>query len=97
VPTATLQFRSLKQLGEDRVVSGDCGAVKKQLNKTEETKKLPETFSPGSNWGEVRKEFTVKFDNKDLNTLEKTTGAELLLSPGTGQISLNDFQLVEKQ
>jgi hypothetical protein len=99
--TATLQFRGLKQLGEDRIVRGDRGAVKKELNKAEETQKLPETFSPGSNWSEVRKDFAIKFENKDLNTLEKTTGAELrisfLLVPGTGQIALDDFKLVEKQ
>jgi hypothetical protein len=98
--TATLQFRGLKQLGEDRIVRGDRGAVKKELNKAEETKRLPETFSPGANWSEVRKEYAIKFDNRDLNTLEKTTGAELrisfLLAPGTGQIALDDFKLVEK-
>jgi hypothetical protein len=99
--TATLEFRGLKQLGEDRIVRGERGAVKKELNKAEETKSLPETFSPGANWSDVRKEFAIKFDNKDLNTLEKTTGAELrinfLLSPGTGQIALDDFKLIEKQ
>ena len=98
---ATLQFSGLKQLAEATVVRGDRGAVKKQLNEVKETKKLPETFSPGANWSEVRKEFAVKFDNKDLNTLEKTTGAELrlsfLLTPGTGQIALDDFKLIEKK
>jgi hypothetical protein len=99
--TATLEFRGIKQLGEDRIIRGDRGAVKKELNRAEETKPLPVTFSAGSNWGEVRKELEIKFDDKELNTLDKTTGAELrirfVLTPGSGQLALDDFKLTEKQ
>ena len=99
--TATLEFRGFKQLGEDRIIRGERGAVKKELNRAEETKPIPVTFSPGSNWSEVRKELKIEFDNKELNTLEKTTGAEIrirfLLAPGSGQAAFDDFKLVEKQ
>lgn len=98
--SATLQYRGVMKLGEDIIVKGDRGAVKKQLNQAEETKLDTAPFSAGTNWNEFKKDFTVKFDKKELSGLDSTTGAELrltwTLAPGSGQLALDDFKLVEK-
>ncbi len=98
--SATLQYRGVKRLGDDIIVKGDRGAVKKQLNQAEETKRDTAPFSAGTNWNEFKREFTIEFEKKELSGLEATAGAELrlawTLAPGTGQLALDDFKLVEK-
>jgi hypothetical protein len=65
---------------DEPVRRGARGPVKKQLNEARETKTDPATFSVGANWNDFKKDFTIKFDNKDLAGLDKTSAAELRLS-----------------
>ena len=57
-------------------------------------------FSGGANWVDVKKEFTVKFDNKDLADIPETQGAFLRfvfqLTPGSGIVQFDDIKLTEK-
>ena len=97
---AELTFSGYKKLGEDKLVRGERGAVSKQLNDLKESKFESTTFSAGANWSEVKKEFAIKFENKELNDTQDTKAADLrlsfLLSPGTGEVAFDDFKLVEK-
>ncbi|MEI8292940.1 MAG: VCBS repeat-containing protein [bacterium] len=98
---ANLIITGIKKLGTGEVLSKDeRGAVKRDLREIRETQVETAPFSGGSNWVDVKKEFTVKFENKDLNDIPETKSALLRfifqLTPGSGIAQFDDLKLVEK-
>ena len=98
---ANLVYEARKKLGTGEIISkGDRGDVKQDLSTVREAKAEGLNFSGGSNWVEVKKEFTVKFDNKELADVSETTGAGLRfivqLTPGSGIAQFDDVKLIEK-
>jgi hypothetical protein len=90
-----------KKLGTGEIISkGDRGDVKRDLSTVRESKSEGLNFSAGSNWVEVKKEFTVKFDNKELADVSETEDAFLRfivqLTPGSGIAQFDDIKLTEK-
>lgn len=98
---ANLVYSGLKKLGTGEVISkDDRGAVKRDVKEVRESKSESATYSGGSNWVDVKKEFTVKFDNKELADTPETQGAFLRfifqLTPGSGIAQFDDIKLIEK-
>lgn len=90
-----------KRMGTGEIISkGERGDVKKDLSWAREHKVESLNFSGGSNWVEVKKEFTVKFDNKDLADISEAHEAWLRfmvqLTPGSGIAQFDDVKLIEK-
>ena len=71
-----------------------------KTNIAEEKKNEMVTFNPGPQWSEVKKEFTVKFDNKDLAELPQVTNwattLAFTLSPGSGTLFVDDVKILAK-
>jgi hypothetical protein len=99
----TITYRGLKTLSEAKIERGTRGSANVIKNEANEIKLEVVKFTVGSQWSEVKKEFTVKFSNKDLRDLEKVTnwgtGLGFLLSPGPGGgvLYVDDVKLIEKQ
>jgi hypothetical protein len=96
-----LVYGGSKKLGTGEIISkGERGDVKRDLSTVRENKVEGLNFSGGSNWVEVKKEFTVKFDTKELADVSETTGAGLRfivqLTPGSGIAQFDDVKLIEK-
>jgi hypothetical protein len=58
------------------------------------------TYTGGSNWVDVKKEVTVKFDDKELADIPETQDSFLRfvfqLTPGSGIAQFDDIKLMEK-
>lgn len=99
----TISYRGLKTLSDAKITRETRNAVKIQKNEAEENKSEVIKFTAGSQWSEVKKEFTVKFSNKDLSDLQKVTnwgtGLGFILSPGPGGgvLYVDDVKVIEKQ
>jgi hypothetical protein len=98
---ANLLYEGYKRLGSGDVISkGDRGDVKRDIREVREYKVEGATYSGGSNWVDVKKEFTVKFENKDLADISETQPAFLRfifqLTPGSGIAQFDDIKLTEK-
>lgn len=98
---AILNYDAEKKLGANTIVSrGDRGAVQIQQNKVGDKNFVSISFTGGQNWVEVKKEFTVSFNKKELSDVLDTRSAELSfyfqLTPGTGIAQFDDIKLVEK-
>jgi len=98
---ATILFRGLKKVGTGAIISkDDRGAVKRDYKEIREAISEHAPFAGGSNWTEVKKEFTVKFEAKDLADIPETN--EVLvrlffeLAPGAGTVQFDDIKLIEK-
>ena len=96
-----ISYVAEKKLSDDKIKDrGDRGAVTVERNVAREEKNEFFTFSVGPQWAEVKKEFTVKLDNKELADLTQvTTWATALmfnLSPGAGTIYIDDMKIIEK-
>jgi hypothetical protein len=90
-----------KKVGTGEIISkGDRGDVKRDLNTVREQKVESLNFSGGSNWVEVKKEFTVKFDKKELADVSEAQEAairiKVQLTPGSGIVQFDDVKLIEK-
>jgi hypothetical protein len=74
--------------------------VKKDTRVVSENKVESASYTGGSNWVDVKKEFTVKFDEKELDTLTETNNAFIRfifeLTPGSGLVQFDDVKLTEK-
>ena len=56
-------------------------------------------FSAGPQWTEVKKEFTPKFDKKELADPQDTallTMIEFTLTPTSGYLYIDDVKIIEK-
>ncbi|GAB4168969.1 MAG: hypothetical protein Fur0032_07360 [Terrimicrobiaceae bacterium] len=85
--------------GEARQATGERGRVTQQSNLVREENSETVKFSPGSQWTEVRKEFTVSFKQRELMELKETTGASveiIFILPVDGELMIDDVKLVEK-
>jgi hypothetical protein len=98
---ANLLYYAEKQLGTGEILSKDArGAVKRDDRRAAETKIETLSFSGGTNWVDVKKEFTVKFDDKNLSDIADTNNAILRfvfqLTPTSGIAQFDDLKLIEK-
>lgn len=98
---ANLVYRGTKKLGTGEIISkGERGDVKRDLKVVEETQVDSVTYTGGSNWVDVKKEITVKFDDKELADIPETRDSFLRfvfqLTPGSGIAQFDDIKLTEK-
>jgi hypothetical protein len=95
----TLGWRGFKQLGEDRLVRGERGAVRRERNVISDQEVQSTDFRPSGNWSAVSKEFKIQFGKeRDLNK-EKLTSEGILeitfeLAAPDGALFLDDIKLV---
>ena len=98
--TALIFYHGFKKLSEEKIERGDRGSAKVTRNEAEQFKVEPLSINAGSQWTEVHKEFTVKFENKDLADLPEVTdwhaAIAVTLSPGSGVLYVDDMKLTEK-
>ena len=94
-----LGWRGSKQLGEDRLIRGERGAVKREYNSISDSEDQAFDLRPGANWAAVTKQFKIEFKKeRDLNK-EKTTSEGILeirfdLEGPDGFLCLDDIKLV---
>lgn len=98
---ANLVYSGLKNLGTGEIISkGERGDVKRDIKEIRESKVESATYTGGPNWVDVKKEFTVKFDNKQLAEITQTDRGILRflfeLTPGSGIAQFDDIKLTEK-
>jgi hypothetical protein len=98
---ANIVYKGSKNLGTGDVISKDeRDAVKRDNRLVSEDKVESASYTGGSNWVDVKKEFTVKFDEKDLETVTETQTALIRfifeLTPGSGLVQFDDVKLTEK-
>ena len=97
--TYTLGWRGFKQLGEDRLVRGERGAVQRERNTISDGEVQSTDFRPSGNWSAVSKDFKIQFaKERDLNK-EKLTSEGILeitfeLAAPDGFLYLDDLKLV---
>ena len=95
----TLGWGGFKQLGEDRLVRGERGAVQRQRNALADSDQQSADFRPSGNWSNVGKTFKIEFkEERDLNK-EKLTSEAILeisfeLAAPDGFLYLDDIKLV---
>jgi hypothetical protein len=95
----TVGWRGFKQLGEDRLVRGERGAVQRQRNILADGDQQSADFRPSANWGAVTRDFKIQFKReRDLNS-EKLTSEGILeisfeLTGPDGFLYLDDLTLV---
>ncbi|MEI6278547.1 MAG: VCBS repeat-containing protein [Verrucomicrobiae bacterium] len=103
--TVEIALRGGKELTEAKLVRGDRGAVTKTRNIVYEEKHTLFPFAPGPVWSEVKGEFSVRFDKKELASaaldekdghLNWTTSIVFNLAPGSGVLYLDDVKIIEK-
>jgi hypothetical protein len=97
--TYSLGWRGFKQLGEDRLVRGERGAVDRKRNAISDSDQQASDFRPAGNWSSVSKSFKIEFKKeRDLNK-EKATSEAILeisfeLGAPDGFLYLDDIKLV---
>jgi len=98
--TVDISFYGYKKLSEEKIERGDRGAATVRRNEAMQNKIESIPFNPGPQWTEVKKEFTLKFDNKDLADLAQVTNWSTMigftLSPGSGVLYIDDVKIIEK-
>lgn len=95
-----ITYNGIKKMGEMKVERGDRGAATAvDRNEIREIRSENIPFSPGGSWTQVTKEFKVLFANKELN--DQPAGGYIIiagaLAPGTGELWLDDVQVMEKK
>jgi hypothetical protein len=99
---AVIFYDGYKKLSEDKIERGARGGATVKKNEARQWKSESVSFNPGPQWSEVRKEFTVKFENKDLSDLTQvtnwSTNIVFTLSPGKdgGFVFFDDVKIIEK-
>lgn len=97
----SIDYYGQKKLSEDKIERGDRGAAIVKKNIAEERKNELIKFGVGPQWTEVKKEFTVKFDDKNLTDLAQVTNWStrivFTLSAGSGTVYFDDIKIIEKQ
>jgi hypothetical protein len=88
-----------KQLGEDRLIRGERGAVRRERNAIYDRNQQSADFRPAGNWSNISKSFKIEFTNeRDLNK-EKSTSEAILeitfeLAAPDGFLYLDEVKLV---
>lgn len=94
-----LGWRGFKQPGEDRLVRGERGTVRRERNAISDSEQQSTDFRPGGNWSTVSKTYKIEFKKqRDLNK-EKLTSEGILeisfeLGAPDGFLYLDDIKLV---
>jgi hypothetical protein len=95
--TCFINATGSKRFGEDRKVEGERGRVAVQRNTVEGRFREAISFSPSGSWTEVKKAFTVKFNEKELSDLDQTRNAlidfSFQLAPGDGVLYIKDVKI----
>jgi hypothetical protein len=97
--TATLGWRGNKQLGEDRLVRGERGAVRRERNQISDSDQASLDFRPAANWSTVTRQFKIEFKKERELNKEKLTSEAILeisfeLGTPDGVLYLDDIKLV---
>lgn len=97
--TATLGWRSWKQLGEDRLVRGERGAVRREKNAIGDGDQASLDFRPAASWSTVTRQFKIEFKRERELNKEKLTSEGILeinfeLGGPDGVLYLDDIKLV---
>jgi len=91
---------SIEKKRETRVERGDRGSARVSSTDLKEQKNVVAKFTVGPEWTEVRKEFTVKFDNRELSDLPTVTSWNtsicLTLAPSVGMLYVDDVKILPK-
>jgi len=95
----TLGWRGFKQLGEDRLVRGERGAVRRDRNAISDNDQQSTDFRPGGSWSTVNKSFKIEFKKERELNKEKLTSEAILeisfeLAAPDGFLYLDDIKLV---
>ena len=98
----TVGWRGFKQLGEDRIVRGERGAVERQLNAIADGDQQSADFRPSANWGSVSKDFKIQFKKERELNKEKLTSEGILeisfeLTDPDGFFYLDDLKLLPQE
>jgi hypothetical protein len=95
-----IAYRGYKKLSEDRIERGERNSASVRKNEVWQDKQESIAFNPGSQWTEVKKEFTVKFEDKNLLDLTLvpawTLSMVFTLTPGAGTLYIDDVKISEK-
>lgn len=95
----TLGWRGFKQLGEDRLVRGERGAVRRERNVISDQEVQSSDFRPSGNWSAVSQEFKIQFGKERELNKEKLTSEGILeisfeLAAPDGALYLDDLKLI---
>ena len=98
--TVDIYYRGYKKLSEAKIERGDRGSANVRRNEAIQDKVELIPFSAGPQWTEVKKEFTLKFENKDLADIAQVTewGTKIswTLSPASGNLYIDEVKIIEK-
>lgn len=96
----SIDYIGYKKLSDEKIERIDRGAVKITKNEARQLKVETVPFNPGPQWSEVKKEFTPKFEDKDLADLTQVSSWAIdfvfNLSPGAGVLYIDDVKIIEK-
>lgn len=97
--SVTLGWRGNKQLGEDRLVRGERGSVRKEKNAITDSDTSTSEFRPGASWSTVTKQYKIEFKKERELNKEKFTSEAILeisfeLGAPDGVLYLDDIKLV---
>lgn len=95
----TLGWRGYKQLGEDRLIRGERGAVRRERNAISDSDQMSSDFRPGGTWSAVTKNYKIEFKKERELNKEKMTSEGILeisfeLGAPDGVLYLDDIKLV---
>ena len=95
-----IAYNGFKTLSEAKIERGERNTATVKKNEARQNKMESIPFNPGTQWSEVRKEFTVKFEDKDLSDLQQvtawSTNIAFTLSPGSGTLYIDDVKIIAK-
>ena len=98
--SVVIAYNGFKTLSEAKIERGERNAATVKKNEARQNKMESIPFNPGTQWSEVRKEFTVKFEDKDLSDLQQVTAwsttIAFTLSPGSGTLYIDDVKIIAK-
>ncbi len=96
----TLGWRVIKKIAPDKIEKGERNSAKITVFEAREEKEVDGSVATGSTWSPNTKTFTVdKLRDKNLSDVTKVNAVLSIqgsLTPGTGAIYFDDFQLSEK-
>jgi FG-GAP repeat len=98
--TVDICYEGYKKLSESKIERGERDSAVVKTNEAKERKVESIPFSAGPQWTEVKKEFTLKFENKDLADLTQVTNWSTMigftLGAGSGNLFIDDVKIIEK-
>jgi len=97
--TVDVCYFGFKLLSE-KIERGDRGSAVRKRNEARQFKTESIPFSANQQWTEVKREFTVRFEDKNLADLKQATDwltmIAFTLSPGSGTLYITDVKITEK-